>query len=312
MSIEIHPTSLCESMRIGEGTRIGAFSRVSESSCLGANCWIGAHVHVEDDVAMGEGVRVGSGALLGRGLRIGNNVSIGPNATFQDKCVPDGSEEGDASGETVLEDGVEIGASATVLSGVTIGRNAIVGPGSVVAEHVPANAIVTGSPARIHGYADKAKRMTPRIIDVERLVRGEVELESKVRGVALYRLTRVRDLRGTLCAGEFPGQIPFVPRRFFVISDVPGFNVRGEHAHRTCEQFLVALRGSCSTVVDDGVRREEFVLSGPDIGLYLPPMTWGIQYKHTEDALLLVLASAAYDPDDYIRDYDEFLGAVSG
>ena len=54
---------------------------------------------------------------------------------------------------------------------------------------------------------------------------------------------------------------------------------------------------------------EEIALDGPNLGLYLPPMVWAVQYKYSSDALLLVFASEHYDPADYIRDYDEFLAA---
>ena len=53
------------------------------------------------------------------------------------------------------------------------------------------------------------------------------------------------------------------------------------------------------------------MLDGPEIGLYLPPMTWGIQYKYSADALLLVFASDYYDPKDYIRDYAHFLARAA-
>ena len=67
-----------------------------------------------------------------------------------------------------------------------------------------------------------------------------------------------------------------------------------------------------SVVVDDGRNSEEIVLDAPDLGLYLPPMVWAVQYKYSADALLLVLASDAYDPRDYIRDYAEFLALATG
>jgi hypothetical protein len=63
-------------------------------------------------------------------------------------------------------------------------------------------------------------------------------------------------------------------------------------------------------VVDDGRRRAEVVLDRPNLGLYLPPMVWGIQYKYTRDAVLLVLASDGYDARDYIREYEEFMRLI--
>ena len=131
-----------------------------------------------------------------------------------------------------------------------------------------------------------------------------------MKGAALYRLKLVRDVRGNLRVGEIGNGLPFVARRFFVIGDVPSARIRGEHAHRKLKQFLVCLRGRCTVIVDDGRRREEVVLDTPDVGIYLPPMVWAVQHKYTPDAIVLVLASAKYDPRDYIRDYDEFLRAV--
>lgn len=115
------------------------------------------------------------------------------------------------------------------------------------------------------------------------------------------------DLRGNLSAGEIERDIPFVPKRVFMVYDVPSKFVRGEHAHRTCHQFLIAVSGSVNVVVDDGSKRSEITLSERGVGLHIPPMIWATQYKYSEDAVLLVLASEYYDQDDYIRDYEEFL-----
>lgn len=126
----------------------------------------------------------------------------------------------------------------------------------------------------------------------------------------LIRLTTVSDLRGNLVAGQWPDELPFEPRRFFTVFGVPSVDVRGEHAHRECEQFLVAVAGSLAVVVDDGHRRQEYALDSPGVGLHLPAMTWAVQYKYSRDAVLLALASHPYSAADYIRDYDEFLELV--
>ena len=122
----------------------------------------------------------------------------------------------------------------------------------------------------------------------------------------------VEDLRGRLSYGEVEDQLPFPPRRYFVIFDVPSEEVRGEHAHRTLEEVLVCIKGAVSILVDDGKSRAEVRLDAPDRGLYLPPMIWNIQYRYSSDAVLLVLASQRYDAADYIRDYEEFLAALPG
>ena len=123
----------------------------------------------------------------------------------------------------------------------------------------------------------------------------------------MHELSVHRDLRGTLAVGEFEQDVPFHAQRFFMVFDVPGEHVRGAHAHRVCEQFLICLRGSVVVLVDDGTAREEILLSGPTHGLYLPPMTWAVQYRYSRDAVLLVFASHSYDADDYIRDYRTFV-----
>jgi UDP-2-acetamido-3-amino-2,3-dideoxy-glucuronate N-acetyltransferase len=117
-------------------------------------------------------------------------------------------------------------------------------------------------------------------------------------------------MRGSLTVGEFDRSIPFVAKRYFMVFDVPSLEVRGEHAHRECHQFLICVRGSCSVVADDGFNRQEFLLNRPDLGIHLSPMVWGIQYKYSIDAVLLVFASHYYDCLDYVRNYDDFCRLV--
>jgi hypothetical protein len=118
-------------------------------------------------------------------------------------------------------------------------------------------------------------------------------------------------MRGSLAVVEQGSGLPFVPKRVFWVFNVPSRDVRGEHAHRRCEQFLVATHGGLSVVVDDGRKREEIRLDTSTLGLYLPPMIWGVQYKFDADAVLLVAASERYDASDYIRDYAQFCRLVA-
>jgi UDP-2-acetamido-3-amino-2,3-dideoxy-glucuronate N-acetyltransferase len=127
--------------------------------------------------------------------------------------------------------------------------------------------------------------------------------------VELIRLRSIEDVRGNLAVGELSRELPFQPLRVFLIHGLEGKYVRGEHALKTCHQFLLCANGSCAIVFDDGLSREEVILDRRDIGVYLPPLTWWVQYKHSADCVLLVLASAPYDEADYIRDYDSFLAA---
>jgi UDP-2-acetamido-3-amino-2,3-dideoxy-glucuronate N-acetyltransferase len=133
---------------------------------------------------------------------------------------------------------------------------------------------------------------------------------TSVKGVTLHQMPKVIDPRGNLTVGEMGREVPFDVRRYFMVFEVPSSQIRGEHAHRKCHQFLICVRGQCSVVADDGQTKQEFLLDRPDLGLYLPPMTWGIQYNYSADGVLLVLASDSYDAADYIRNYDDYLKAV--
>ena len=127
----------------------------------------------------------------------------------------------------------------------------------------------------------------------------------------MHHLRLVKDMRGDLSVGDFESQIPFAPKRYFLVFNVPSEKTRGEHAHRECHQFLICVKGRCSVMVDDGQQRMEVLLDNPAAGLYLPPMVWGTQYKYSQDAILLVFASHSYDPADYVRDYTEFMTLTS-
>jgi dTDP-4-dehydrorhamnose 3,5-epimerase-like enzyme len=169
---------------------------------------------------------------------------------------------------------------------------------------------VEGNPAAIIGYV--ATESGELGVGMAASVRSGAQTESTpVKGVTIHHFPVIPDLRGNLTVGEFEKEIPFIPLRYFMVFGVPNREVRGEHAHHECHQFLICVRGSCAVVADDGNKRVEVNLSGPQMGVYLPPMTWGIQYKYSPDALLLVFASHHYESGDYIRDYKAFLNLVS-
>jgi len=119
-------------------------------------------------------------------------------------------------------------------------------------------------------------------------------------------------MRGGIVPLEFSKDLPFAPLRAFLVYGVPSRRVRGEHAHRLCKQFLIAAHGQLAVVVDNGRDREEVLLDDPTIGLLIPPLVWGIQYKFDPATVLLVFASLAYELQDYIRDYDAFVALVKG
>ncbi len=303
----VHPQAICESKIVGSGTRISAFVHVLPDAIVGRDCNIRDQSFIANDVQVGDRVTIGCGVQLGDGVRIENDVFVGAHATLTNDDSPRNERTAGRLLETRVCIQASIGANATILPGVTIGRNANVSAGAVVTRDVPPNAIVAGNPARIIGYVGSSTgpSSTPVVARLAHEHFGTITVE----GVTVHRLKVVEDMRGKLTAGEFPKDIPFTPRRYFIVFDAPSSEVRGEHAHRKCEQFLVCVKGSCSLVVDDGAHREEIVLSTPGVGVYLPAMVWGTQYNFSSDAVLLVFASDYYDAGDYIREYDAFLSA---
>ena len=304
----IHPRAIVESAKIGINTRIWANVHILPEAVVGDDCNICDGVFIENKVFVGNRVTIKCGVQLWDGITLEDDVFVGPNATFTNDHFPRSKECPEIRPPTLVRTGASIGANATVLSGITIGRRAMIGAGAVVTHDVPPYAIVIGNPARIVGYeSGNVLKATQKEINTKNVVIADVG----VCGVQVKELPLIEDLRGSLSAGEFGKQLPFMPKRYFVVFGVPSKEVRGEHAHRTLHQLLVCIKGSCSVVVDDGKSRAEVVLDRPKLGLYIPPMVWGIQYKYTDDAVMLVLASDVYDAADYIRDYDDFL-ALTG
>ena len=311
MSVFVHPQGICESQQVGDNTRIWAFAHVLPGARIGSDCNICDHVFIENDVSIGDRVTIKCGVQLWDGITVEDDVFIGPNATFTNDAFPRSKHHLPEYPRTRVERGASIGANATVLPGLTIGSHAMVGAGAVILRHVPPNAIVVGNPARIVGYVGAGKPERPPQRGPASSAPAEIGVrQTRVRGVTVHRLPFVEDMRGNLTAGEFEREIPFAVKRYFMVLDVPSQEVRGEHAHRQCHQFLVCVRGSVSVVADDGESREEVVLDVPNLGIYLPPMVWAAQYRYTRDALLLVFASENYDPADYIRDYGAFLAEI--
>lgn len=124
---------------------------------------------------------------------------------------------------------------------------------------------------------------------------------------SLSVIKSVVDERGALSFAEIGEGLPFEPKRFFLVHDVPAGISRGGHAHRHCEQFLIAVAGGVAVTIDDGQGRAEYLLERKDQGLHVPAGIWGEQHYLSEDSCLLVLASDPYDSDDYLSDYSEYL-----
>jgi|TARA_B110000114_G_scaffold179092_1_gene213013 NDP-sugar pyrophosphorylase family protein len=247
-------------------------------------------------------VNIGQNCPLPQNAEIAKTASVGSHAVF-------------AGDGIVVRDHVRLDAACIIGEGVTIGQGAWVRAGAVVLRSVPANAIVEGNPAQVVGYLNGAhteRRPDPRHVDIHGLgnLARPAQVDLEVGDSTLYLMRRITDTRGALTVGEVPTEVPFAPARYFVVFDVPSLELRGEHAHKQCQQFLICLHGSCRVLLDDGVQRCEVTLDRPDMGVFMPEMIWGTQYRYSSDAVLLVFASRTYEVNDYLRTYDEFLAEL--
>lgn len=297
---QIDSSASCGTDSIGTDCQIGSYTLIAATASLGTGVTIGSSVTVPDGVVLEDGVVIEDGARLCPGVVIEADARIGANAVFLPQPGP-----GSGLAPTRVRRGARVGSRAILHPGLTIGQHAVIGEGAVISQDVPAQATVPGRDP----VEPSAAGWSPERLVAGSPVRPEV-FPSAVRGVQTYRLPVIIDPRGNLSVAEFGRHLPFLPKRFFMTFEVPGEHLRGEHAHRECDQFLLCVKGACSVAVDDGNRREEYRLDHPVFGIRIPPMVWATEYDHSPDSVLVVFASHYYDPEDYIRDYDEFLLAV--
>jgi acetyltransferase-like isoleucine patch superfamily enzyme len=298
-----HPEGRVESSEVGAGTRVWAFAHVLKGARIGSDCNICDHTFIEGGAVVGDRVTVKCGVQLWDGVTLEDDVFVGPNATFTNDPFPRSGRRPAELTRTLVRRGASIGANATLLPGVTVGAGAMVGAGAVVTRDVPPRAIVMGNPAVVTGFAQPESHT---YVPQERATPARAKTPL-IAGAGLYELPRVSDNRGHLSFAEMGASLPFAVLRYFLVFGVPSREIRGEHAHRTLEQFLVCVHGSCSVRLFDGDAGEEILLNRPDLGLHVPPMVWTTEYKYSPDAVLLVLASDIYREDDYIRDVDKYL-----
>ena len=131
-----------------------------------------------------------------------------------------------------------------------------------------------------------------------------------IRKCKLIDLPRIEDPRGNLTFIENDRHIPFAVQRVYYLYDVPGGSLRAGHAHKTLQQFLIAMSGSFDVTVDDGQHKLKFHLNRSYYGLYIPPMIWREIDNFSSGSVCLALASDLYDEDDYYRHYPEFIKSV--
>lgn len=128
---------------------------------------------------------------------------------------------------------------------------------------------------------------------------------AKIGDLQLFKLPRIEDQRGSLLAIQPGPHLPFNIGRVFIVQANAGIT-RGNHAHKTCNQYLICMAGAVEVVCDDGDEKAAFLLDGPSQALWIPPGIWATQTYRRNDSELIVLCDLPFDEDDYIRDYASF------
>jgi UDP-2-acetamido-3-amino-2,3-dideoxy-glucuronate N-acetyltransferase len=161
-TVFVHPSAICESGSVGDGSRVWAFAHIMDGAVVGRDCNIGDHAFIESGVHVGHRVTIKNGVMLFRGVSVEDDVFIGPGVTFTNDKYPRSPRMPEVAGRyarsenwlapTVVRHGATIGAGAVILPGVTIGPYATVGAGGVVTRDVADHRLVLGNPARAVGW----------------------------------------------------------------------------------------------------------------------------------------------------------------
>ena len=129
----------------------------------------------------------------------------------------------------------------------------------------------------------------------------------QAKTIEIIDLPKILDKRGNLSIIEEFANVPFKIERVYWIYDVPGGEVRGGHAYKKSEEFIIALSGSFDVVLDDSSFVKRYTLNRSYYGVYVPCGIWRRMENFSTNSLALVLSSTTYDPDDYIFEYEDFV-----
>ena len=134
----------------------------------------------------------------------------------------------------------------------------------------------------------------------------ETMAAATVADCRIINLPKIVDPRGNLTFLEGDRHVPFPIRRVYWIYDVPGGEMRGGHAYRQLDEVLISLSGSFDVHLDDGNEKRVVPLNRSYYGLLVPRLMWRRVENFSTNSVCLIIASAPYDANDYIRNYDEF------
>lgn len=126
----------------------------------------------------------------------------------------------------------------------------------------------------------------------------------------IITLPKIVDPRGNLTVVEQLKNIPFDIKRVYWTYDVPGGISRGGHAHKHCREFIIAVSGSFTVTLFNGIEKRSYFLNHPHQGLLVECGIWRALNDFSSGAVCLVLAEDLFDEKDYIRNYKDYLTYV--
>lgn len=133
---------------------------------------------------------------------------------------------------------------------------------------------------------------------------------SEIRKARQIKFQEFGDQKGKLIVIESNKSIPMNIERIFYIYGSAKEVIRGQHANKDSEFVLVNVSGKSKVKIDYGNSQEIIELNEPHMGVYIPKMIWKEMYDFSEDSVLLVLSNLKYNPEEYIRDYDEYINLI--
>lgn len=115
---------------------------------------------------------------------------------------------------------------------------------------------------------------------------------------------------GELSFFEELKDIEFEIKRIYFITKVRRGVRRGGHAHKELKQLLFCPYGKILIKLNDGYEEREIVLDCPEKGLIVENRIWREMLWLEDESVLCVAANSYYNPDDYIRDYEEYIKTI--
>ncbi|OFY73243.1 MAG: hypothetical protein A2V46_15705 [Bacteroidetes bacterium RBG_19FT_COMBO_42_7] len=131
--------------------------------------------------------------------------------------------------------------------------------------------------------------------------------KTSVHDCSVLELPQQPSRVGNICIVESTIDLPFEIKRVFYIYNIHSGEIRGVHAHKECQELIIAASGTFEIEMNDGLLTRKVILNRPGTGLLIPAGIWVTVHEFSSDAICLVLTSKEYREEDYIREYNDFM-----